>query len=333
MQTAPKVSIVIPVYNGSNYMREAIDSALAQTYKNIEVIVVNDGSNDGGKTREMALSYGDRIRYFEKENGWVSTALNLGIQEMRGEYFSWLSHDDVYYPDKVQAEIEYIQAIGRPDIIVYSDWDHIDSKSQYINTQKAVYCNPATFRLTFICTGVISGCTLLIPRECFERFGTFDPALRYTQDYDLWFRFTSGCEFHHINRSLVKSRLHSAQVSARTNIANFKACINLYLGFIKKISFEEIRTACPQSPSAYAVHFSRRMIDNTYYRVACFALCRAIIFFIRCPRCDVFPEIAKLLSVLKSIVSLAVERYLREHGFRPFFWFRTIKSYISVKRK
>ena len=69
--STPKVSIVIPVFNGSNYLREALDSALAQTYTNCEVIVVNDGSNDNGKTREIALSYGNKIRYFEKENGGV----------------------------------------------------------------------------------------------------------------------------------------------------------------------------------------------------------------------------------------------------------------------
>ena len=87
----PLVSIVIPVFNGSNYLREAIDSALGQTYKSIEVIVVNDGSNDGGKTREIVLSYGGRVRYFEKENGGVASALNEGLKEMNGEYFSWLS--------------------------------------------------------------------------------------------------------------------------------------------------------------------------------------------------------------------------------------------------
>ena len=80
----PKVSIVIPVYNGSDYMAEAIDSALAQTYNNTEVIVVNDGSNDGGKTREIAFSYEDKIRYFEKENGGVASALNFGIKKMEG---------------------------------------------------------------------------------------------------------------------------------------------------------------------------------------------------------------------------------------------------------
>ena len=98
----PLVSIVIPVYNGAEYMREAIDSALAQTYKNIEVIVVNDGSKDN--TDEIARSYGEKIRYFKKENGGVSTALNLAIQNMQGEYFSWLSHDDVYLPEKIERQ-------------------------------------------------------------------------------------------------------------------------------------------------------------------------------------------------------------------------------------
>ena len=79
----PLVSIVIPFYNGENFLREAIDSALAQTYKNIEVIVVNDGSRDEGKTREIALSYGDRIRYFEKQNGGCATALNHGIAQLK----------------------------------------------------------------------------------------------------------------------------------------------------------------------------------------------------------------------------------------------------------
>ncbi len=78
----PLVSIVIPVYNGSNYMREAIDSALAQSYERVEVIVVNDGSTDD--TEQIALSYGERIRYFRKENGGVSSALNLGIKGNEG---------------------------------------------------------------------------------------------------------------------------------------------------------------------------------------------------------------------------------------------------------
>lgn len=104
----PLVSIVIPVYNGSNYLSEAIDSALSQTYENVEIIVVNDGSPDNGKTEEIAFSYGDKIRYFKKENGGSSSALNFGIKQMHGEWFSWLSHDDLYYPEKIEKQITYI---------------------------------------------------------------------------------------------------------------------------------------------------------------------------------------------------------------------------------
>ena len=87
MNKKPKVSIIIPVYNGKDYVEEAIDSALNQTYDNKEIIVVNDGSKDN--TEEICLSYKDKIKYYSKENGGVSTALNLAISKATGEYISW----------------------------------------------------------------------------------------------------------------------------------------------------------------------------------------------------------------------------------------------------
>ena len=125
----PLVSIIIPVYNGANYMREAIDSALAQTYKNIEIIVVNDGSKDNGKTEEIALSYGDQIHYFSKENGGCASALNVGIKNMKGEYFSWLSHDDLYYPSKIEHQINILNELDNKDTIIYGGYELIDEKS------------------------------------------------------------------------------------------------------------------------------------------------------------------------------------------------------------
>ena len=108
----PKVSIIIPVFNGSNYLQEAIDSALAQTYKNIEVIVVNDGSDDHGATENVAQKYEDRIRYFSKENGGVASALNWGIKNMTGEYFSWLSHDDIYFLKRFKLRLGFCKKIN-----------------------------------------------------------------------------------------------------------------------------------------------------------------------------------------------------------------------------
>ena len=118
----PKVSIIIPVYNGSDFMKEAIDSAINQAYKSIEIIVINDGSKDDGKTKNIALSYGNNIRYFEKENGGVATALNLGIKEMTGEYFSWLSHDDYYYPKKIEKQINFLKKQKNKEMILFSNY-------------------------------------------------------------------------------------------------------------------------------------------------------------------------------------------------------------------
>jgi len=83
----PLVSIIIPVYNGSNYLRNAIESALAQTYENFEVIVINDGSKDSGRSAAIAKEFAGRIRYFEKPNGGVASALNLGSRKCEDPTF------------------------------------------------------------------------------------------------------------------------------------------------------------------------------------------------------------------------------------------------------
>ena len=119
----PLVSIIIPVYNGANYLREAIESALGQTYGNCEVLVINDGSNDHGETEREALKFGDRIRYFKKENGGVASALNFGIRKMQGEYFSWLSHDDVYSPQKIEKQLEAVLQSGNPAALVQAEYE------------------------------------------------------------------------------------------------------------------------------------------------------------------------------------------------------------------
>ena len=115
----PLVSIAIPVYNGANYMREAIDSVLAQTYPNIEVLVVNDGSRDEGATEEIVLTYGYRIRYFSKPNGGVASALNLALKEAKGDYFCWLSHDDIYLPEKVSKEMEKLLSLPDTNLVLH----------------------------------------------------------------------------------------------------------------------------------------------------------------------------------------------------------------------
>ena len=208
----PMISIVIPVYNGSNYMREAIDSALAQTYDNFEVIVVNDGSSDGGKTEQIALSYGNRIRYFSKENGGVATALNLGIEKMRGEYFSWLSHDDLYMPEKLSTQWEALHSRGNLRKIVCGGYAFMDMDTGRTEPMWLLYPTQKLENSIFpVLYGLVNGCSLLIHRSHFERVGLFDEALRTVQDYDLWFRMFRDEELVFVPYPLIYSRCHTEQ--------------------------------------------------------------------------------------------------------------------------
>ena len=209
------VSIIIPVYNGSNYMREAIDSALAQTYKNLEVIVVNDGSNDGGKTREIALSYGSKIIYIEKDNGGVSTALNRGIEVMSGDYFSWLSHDDVYAPTKIEKEIQTLSQEMGEENIVYCDYiNMLMPHRQFKHKVKMsdIYdMKVLTDGTLATALWLIHGCSLLIPKSLFEKYGLFDERYRGVQDYLKWFEMFINRKLLYVDELLVYSRIHEEQ--------------------------------------------------------------------------------------------------------------------------
>jgi glycosyltransferase involved in cell wall biosynthesis len=215
--TAPLVSIVIPVYNGSNYLREAIDSALAQTYANVEVIVINDGSTDGGRTADVAVSFGRRIRYVEKTNGGVATALNRGVHEMRGDYFSWLSHDDVYYPDKIARQMATLGTIGDDKTILFCNYDVIDEASQLIGRGGIDHFALANPLLSIVGT-YVNGCSLLIPRAAFGATGGFNESLRNSQDNELWLRMAmQGYPLRYMPDILIKSRRHAEQGSITTS--------------------------------------------------------------------------------------------------------------------
>lgn len=267
----PLVSIVIPVYNGSDYLAEAIDSALNQTYNNVEVLVINDGSVDGGKSRDLALSYGNKIRYFEKKNGGVSTALNLGIKEMRGEYFSWLSHDDVYFPEKIQRQIEFIKKSQSPLSITYTDFNCINNVSEVVNDIQVREIQPQAFKIEFILGGLLHGCSLLIPKECFNVCGGFNEELRATQDFDLWFRFSeANFAFYHIPEILVKWRLHDQQVSVKKKALCDEECNLMYTHFLKKINKREIQKNAGSALNYY-LRYSNKMMDYGYLKPAKYA--------------------------------------------------------------
>ena len=209
----PKVSIVVPVFNGSNYLADALESALAQTYRNTEIIVVDDGSCDDGATRDVAVSYGDRIRYVPKANGGVSSALNAGIAAMTGEYFSWLSHDDIYCKDKIELQIEYIRQ-HRDAAFLCGGFEKVDIEgnllSRVLQDDRTLIENGRQALSVYI-----FGCTTLIKKTCFDDVGGFNEANRTTSDDEMWLKIIRKYKLHYIDKILCKERIHPEQVGAR----------------------------------------------------------------------------------------------------------------------
>lgn len=232
----PLVSIIIPVYNGSNYLKKAIDSALNQTYSNIEILVINDGSTDNGHTEQIAVSYGASVQYIHQPNGGVASALNRGIKEMNGKYMSWLSHDDVYYSKKIEKQIEYFRSYKFQNCILYSNYDFIDKDSRFIRKSNIPYIKPNNFICDLILGYPIHGCTALVPKAVFDRIGYFDETLRTTQDYDIWYRMAKRFDFIFIEDELIQSRLHEEQGTVVLSELAVKECNELLINFIKDIN-------------------------------------------------------------------------------------------------
>ncbi len=231
MRYHPKVTIIIPVYNGSNFLAQAIDCAISQTYDNIEVIVINDGSCDNGESEKIALSYGDAIKYYHKQNGGVSSVLNYALEIMTGEWFSWLSHDDLYYPEKIAKQVEFLNSLPENTnfgkVALHSATESIDKDGKVIKTPNYKDIKIKEDTLETVIGNVynyrLSGCSFLLPYTCYEAVGGFREDIHTVSDVEYWYRLLfSGYQFYCMKDDiLVKNRSHGKQVG-KTKVSLFE---------------------------------------------------------------------------------------------------------------
>jgi len=204
-----RVSIIIPVYNGSNFLGQAIDSALNQDYENKEILVINDGSSDDGATRRLALSYGSRIRYLEKENGGTASALNYGIRAMTGDYFSWLSHDDLFMKTKLTDQMRAMRdsgtTISQGNYRLFSE----EGGGSVTTSFQRYYDEETLERASFLFFWAEEHfSSLLFHRGHFDRVGQFDERLDTAQDNEFMFRLLRGQRVAFVERPVSAVRLH-----------------------------------------------------------------------------------------------------------------------------
>ncbi len=212
MDETKLVSVVTATYNMGKYLPFAIESALNQTYSNIEVIVIDDGSNDNtGKIMEP-YKKDPRVRYIYQKNQGQAKAKNRGIRESRGAFVAFLDADDVWKPDKLEKQLNLFaqsEKIG----VVYSDVEYIDENGNIIQQEpyKQYHSGKVTNQL-FI-DNFVNFSSAVVRKECFDQFGGFDETLPMSIDWDLWLRISTKYEFAFLNEKAFYYRIWPGQMS------------------------------------------------------------------------------------------------------------------------
>lgn len=205
--TQKRVSIVLPVYNGADYVAESIKSVLTQTYSEWELIIVNDCSTDETLTIcERFAAEDARIKFISNEiNQKLPNSLNIGFSEAKGDYFTWTSDDNIYKPNALETMVNCLESDPKA-VMVYSDYTTIDSEG---NVGETVVLKDPEYNVT----GNMCGACFLYTAEIAEKVGKYDCALFLAEDYDYWIRMLTLGKMIHIPEILYFYRYHDKSLT------------------------------------------------------------------------------------------------------------------------
>ena len=211
MSEKPLVSAIIPTYDSADFVVEAVESALAQSYSNIEVIVVDDGSADDTVAR-LNSRFGSRIRIIQQEHLGPAVARNAGLRASKGEFAAFLDADDLWMPEKIEHSLGPLLRDPKVGVVYTAVRIHeLDSGRKYTLPQYTMGGNIAKELFTE-CRGVNTS-TLVVRREALDRIGGFDEEFFRAQDWDLMVRLAEQVEYAHVPEILTERRLHPASLS------------------------------------------------------------------------------------------------------------------------
>lgn len=211
----PRVSVILPTYQRAHLVGRALQSVLAQSYPDLEVIVVDDGSSDG--TRDVIARFTDpRVHYIFQENRGLAGARNTGVRAARGVYIAFLDDDDEYLPDKLAQQVPVLDA--HPECgVVYSDvylCDAAGKRLRLVADALGRGSPPTGMVLEALVYGnfLVSNAPLL-RRECFSQAGLFDERLRMFEDWDFWLRLACEALFFYQPGAVARYHIHAVMMS------------------------------------------------------------------------------------------------------------------------
>lgn len=220
------VSVIMPAYNASNYIVEAIASVVAQTYSDWELIIVDDGSTDNTAQKAHSwLEQDSRIQYYYQENGKQGKARNLGISKSKGEYIAFLDADDIWMPEKLEIQIQEIKE-NNVDLVFSDSYvfnnDNVSDRSRKMNTMHQIFKEEEALKL-FLEGNRIPMLTVFVKKEkiIFVNGFTEKKEIPAAEDYHLWLKLImSGCCFYGSDKILASYRVHSESSTSKDKWAS-----------------------------------------------------------------------------------------------------------------
>lgn len=219
MSELPLVSVVTPAYNAERFIEQALRSALTQTYKNIEVLVVDDGSDDDTRRIAEDLSNSDeRLSVLNQSNQGVASARNLGIEHARGDYIAPLDADDVWYPEKLEKQVRCVLDSDPRTGLVYGWYHEIDENGDRMKDGSQWIADGSVYTALAVRNFIGGGSMPLMKRSCFDKVGGYSSRLREMggegcEDWDLYLRIAEHYHFRVVPEYLAGYRRHSANMS------------------------------------------------------------------------------------------------------------------------
>jgi len=254
----PEVSVVIPAYNAAPYVGQAVESVLAQTFDDLEVIVVDDGSTDD--TADVVGRVGKSARYVHQPNSGVSAARNKGIAESSGRYVAFLDADDTWLPEKLDRQLEALAA-GPAYGLCHSAFivSDVDLRPIEVRNRRP----PGTPLESLLLEGNVVGSpsTVICRRDLFDEAGGFDPDLSQCADWDMWVRLASLTPFTRLDEPLVRYRQHETSMSSDPRLLEQDSLRVLEKGFTMPGLDPKIRA---QRRRAFAHTYM--VLAGTYFR-------------------------------------------------------------------
>ncbi len=206
----PYFSVIIPTFNRYISLKKAIDSVLSQTYKDFEILIIDDGSTD--ETPEIENEYANSIKYIRQENSGVSRARNSGILNSHSPFIAFLDSDDLWLPDKLDEHNSYIQE--NPHTLIHQTDEIWIRNGRRVNPRKKHIKRSGDIFIDSLDLCLISPSTVVVNRDLIEKYGMFDEKLPVCEDYDLWLRITCNETVGLIEKKLtIKHGGHESQLS------------------------------------------------------------------------------------------------------------------------